>query len=62
MFTESSTNSIPEVAEENDAQEVVSDKEKDILDQISNLYIADKTPLQIMQMVADWQQDLKDED
>lgn len=62
LFTESSTNSIPEVAEENDAQEVVSDKEKDILDQISNLYIADKTPLQIMQMVADWQQDLKDED
>lgn len=40
----------------------LSDAEKDILDDISNLYLADKTPLQIMQMVADWQKDLKDKD
>lgn len=47
-----------EVQEETDE---ISNKEKDILDQISNLYLADKTPLEIMQIVADWQQDLKDE-
>ena len=42
--------------------EQVSSAEKDILDEISNLYLADKTPLEIMQLVANWQQDLKDED
>ncbi len=36
--------------------------ERDVLQQIAHLYLADKTPLQIMQMVADWQKDLKDED
>ncbi len=42
--------------------EGLTDSEKDVLDQISHLYLADKTPLQIMQMVADWQDDLKDKD
>lgn len=36
--------------------------EREVLQQIAHLYLADKTPLQIMQMVADWQKDLKDED
>ncbi|MDF7673114.1 DNA mismatch repair protein MutS [Lactobacillus sp. ESL0701] len=39
----------------------VKGKEKDILDEISNLYLADKTPLEVMQLVANWQEDLKDE-
>lgn len=39
----------------------VTGKEKDILDEISNLYLADKTPLEVMQLVANWQEDLKDE-
>ncbi|MCX8723199.1 DNA mismatch repair protein MutS [Lactobacillus sp. B4005] len=39
----------------------LSDKEKDVLDEISNLYLADQTPLQVMQLVKNWQDDLKDE-
>lgn len=39
----------------------LSDKEKDVLDEISNLYLADQTPLQVMQLVENWQDDLKDE-
>lgn len=39
----------------------MTDAEQDVLDDISNLYLADKTPLQIMQMVANWQKDLKDD-
>lgn len=39
----------------------LSDKEKDVLDEISNLYLADQTPLQVMQLVQNWQDDLKDE-
>lgn len=42
--------------------EQISDAQSDILTDISNLYLADKTPLQIMQMVADWQNELKDDD
>ncbi|WEV71646.1 DNA mismatch repair protein MutS [Lactobacillus sp. ESL0785] len=38
----------------------VTDKEKDILDEIANLYLADQTPLQVMQLVENWQEDLKD--
>nr|WP_317638257.1 DNA mismatch repair protein MutS [Lactobacillus xylocopicola] len=38
-----------------------SDKEKDILDDISNLYLADQTPLQVMQLVESWQAELRDE-
>lgn len=39
----------------------ITDKEKDVLDEISNLYLADQTPLQVMQLVESWQEDLKDE-
>ncbi len=39
----------------------LSDKEKDVLDEIFNLYLADQTPLQVMQLVENWQDDLKDE-
>lgn len=39
----------------------LSEKEKDVLDEISNLYLADQTPLQVMQLVENWQDDLKDE-
>ena len=45
-----------------DNTESVSSDEKDVLDAIQNLYLADKTPLQIMQLVADWQDELKDKD
>lgn len=51
----------PQPTEPDKATEL-TDSEKDVLDEISNLYLADKTPLQIMQMVADWQNDLKDKD
>lgn len=47
--------------EKEEPQDTISSSEKSILDQISSLYLADKTPLEVMQMVADWQQDLKDE-
>lgn len=43
-------------------QSQLNSAQRDILKQLTNLYLADKTPLQIMQMVADWQKDLKDED
>lgn len=61
------------VAQENAAQErdeqedaaqadELTAAQKDVLTQIDQLYLADKTPLQVMQMVAEWQQDLKDKD
>ena len=40
----------------------ISDDEKDVLDEIQNVYLADKTPLQVMELVAQWQQELKDKD
>ena len=40
----------------------ISDDEKDVLDDIQNVYLADKTPLQVMELVAQWQQELKDKD
>lgn len=52
----------PETEDEETKQDSVSDTEKDILDDISNLYLADKTPLEVMQLVAEWQQELKDND
>lgn len=39
----------------------VTVKEKDVLKELNGLYLADKTPLEIMQIVANWQADLKDE-
>ena len=33
-----------------------------VLDEIQNVYLADKTPLQVMELVAQWQQELKDKD
>ena len=44
-----------------DSKDELTDKEKDILDEISNIYLADQTPLQVMQLVENWQEDLKDE-
>ncbi|RVU70558.1 DNA mismatch repair protein MutS [Lactobacillus xujianguonis] len=49
----------PAPAEE--VSEEISPAKQDVLDQISNLYLADKTPLEVMQLVADWQDDLKDD-
>uniref|UniRef100_UPI0025F0B9C5 DNA mismatch repair protein MutS n=1 Tax=uncultured Lactobacillus sp. TaxID=153152 RepID=UPI0025F0B9C5 len=49
------------VGAESDSASELTDKEKDILDEISNLYLADQTPLQVMQLVENWQEDLKDE-
>ena len=42
-------------------EDETTEAEKNILDEISNLYLADKTQLEVMQLVADWQKDLKDE-
>lgn len=40
---------------------VLSDNNQDILDSIKNTYLADKTPLQIMELVSNWQDQLNDE-
>ena len=57
-----STETAPEAAENSIAPEAaLTDKEKDVLDEISNLYLADQTPLKVMQLVENWQEDLKDE-
>lgn len=37
-----------------------SSAQKEVLEQISNLYLNDKTPLEVMQLVKDWQDSLKD--
>ena len=58
LFAQPEVNDSEEVQAE---QAVITDTEQNILDDISNLYLADKTPLQIMQLVADWQKDLKDD-
>lgn len=50
-----------EVDDNNSENSPMTDAEQEVLDDISNLYLADKTPLQIMQMVANWQKDLKDD-
>lgn len=49
-------------SEETTSDEAISDTEKQVIEDINNLYLADKTPLEVMQLVASWQQDLKDED
>lgn len=50
------------VPEESEGAPAISDDEKDVLDDIQNVYLADKTPLQVMELVAQWQQELKDKD
>ena len=44
------------------SEPAISDDEKDVLDDIQNVYLADKTPLQVMELVSQWQQELKDKD
>ena len=61
LFAEPVENSVEETETQND-KPAITDAQQDILDDISNLYLADKTPLQVMQMVADSQKDLKDDD
>ena len=60
LFAEPVDSSDEEEQIQND-KPAMTDAEQDVLDDISNLYLADKTPLQIMQVVADWQKDLKDD-
>lgn len=43
-------------------EEQIPNKQQDILHEIANLYLDDKTPLEVMQLVKNWQEDLKDED
>ena len=43
--------------EETTSDEAISDTEKQVIEDINNLYLADKTPLEVMQLVASWQQD-----
>ena len=38
----------------------LTDDEADVLDEIKDIYLADKTPLEVMQLVAQWQNELKD--
>lgn len=40
----------------------VSEVKQNILDELEKIYLADKTPLEVMQLVANWQQDLKDDE
>lgn len=58
LFAQPEVNDSEEVQAE---QAVITDTEQNILDDISNLYLADKTPLQIMQLVAGLAKDLKDD-
>ena len=37
----------------------LSEKEQDLLDEISQVNLNEKTPLEVMQLVSDWQQELK---
>ncbi|KRN13925.1 DNA mismatch repair protein MutS [Lactobacillus gigeriorum] len=44
------------------AKHELTEAEQNVLQALSEVYLADKTPLEVMQLVANWQQDLKDED
>lgn len=43
-------------------QHKMSDEEQDVLTQIKNLYLNEMTPLQVMQLVANWQDELKNKE
>ncbi len=43
-------------------QHKMSDEEQDVLTQIKNLYLNEITPLQVMQLVANWQDELKNKE
>ena len=62
LFSSATSDEGENPVETADSENKLTDKEKDVLDEISNLYLADQTPLQIMQLVENWQEDLKDED
>ena len=62
LFSSATSDEGENPVETADSESKLTDKEKDVLDEISNLYLADQTPLQIMQLVENWQEDLKDED
>ena len=62
LFSSSTSDEGENPVETANSENKLTDKEKDVLDEISNLYLADQTPLQIMQLVENWQEDLKDED
>lgn len=62
LFSNATSDEGENPVETADSESKLTDKEKDVLDEISNLYLADQTPLQIMQLVENWQEDLKDED
>ena len=62
LFSSATSDEDENPVETANSENKLTDKEKDVLDEISNLYLADQTPLQIMQQVENWQEDLKDED
>ena len=62
LFSSATSDEGENPVETANSESKLTDKEKDVLDEISNLYLADQTPLQIMQLVENWQEDLKDED
>lgn len=45
-----------------DSEDTISDVEKDVISTIKSLYLADKTPLELMNTVSQWQQELNNED
>lgn len=45
-----------------DSEDTISDVEKDVISTIRSLYLADKTPLELMNTVSQWQQELNNED
>lgn len=49
-------------AEPKNTEPAISDEEKDVLNDIKDVYLADKTPLQIMNLVSQWQDELKGDD
>ncbi|WP_201780425.1 DNA mismatch repair protein MutS [Lactobacillus psittaci] len=57
LFSPSQADEASEAAETSS----LTKAQEQVLDELNSLYLADKTPLEIMQLVNNWQQDLKDE-
>lgn len=57
--TDPSLNYDPDISS---SEKQLPNKKQEILHEIANLYLNDKTPLEVMQLVKNWQEDLKDED
>lgn len=60
LFAAPSVDQMTETSSKEEMEDI-NETEQSVLAEISNLYLADKTPLQVMQIVANWQDSLKDD-